>query len=406
MRVSDQIHILSGVKKSAVYNLREGTVWAASDLEIGLLTWIATGREWAAYRFDVSKSEVLRSVREMREKGWLAAGIARKYDISLPRQKALEALPNILSHVWLEMTDGCNLSCKHCYSNSSPQSDVSSELKEDGLVEIIHKLASLPIKTLTYIGGEPTLRLKEISHLATVVAGLLPTTQQRIFSNLAISGISAKLIPLAKQFSFQIGTSLYGTSAETHDSMTRLSGSWLRTTENIKRLIESDIDIFVGFHVPYLSEQKKLEPESWLNSLGVRNYRITQPSKVGRGKESDWKNIPQENKQPKKMYFGDSGGWSDGHNCFKDHIAIAPNGTVRPCIMMRDISYGSLAEQSNLNEVFKSETFRKMSSLSKDKVDGCSVCEFRYGCFDCRPDAMNGSDNLYRKPDCGYDPRI
>ena len=45
---------------------------------------------------------------------------------------------------------------------------------------------------------------------------------------------------------------------------------------------------------------------------------------------------------------------------------------------------------------------REIQEFSKDKVDGCKDCEFRYACHDCRPDSI--SDNIYAKPYyCTYD---
>jgi hypothetical protein len=43
--------------------------------------------------------------------------------------------------------------------------------------------------------------------------------------------------------------------------------------------------------------------------------------------------------------------------------------------------------------------------LNKDKIDVCCGCEFRYLCFDCRPDASGLSANMLSKPwNCTYLP--
>ena len=56
--------------------------------------------------------------------------------------------------------------------------------------------------------------------------------------------------------------------------------------------------------------------------------------------------------------------------------------------------------------MLSSQEFTEMSRLSKDRIPGCKDCEFRYACFDCRPDAMEGSSDYLSKPKCGYDPRV
>ncbi len=91
------------------------------------------------------------------------------------------------------------------------------------------------------------------------------------------------------------------------------------------------------------------------------------------------------------------------HNCFADRISINQSGEVLPCIMARDSSHGNILKD-DLSTILDSSSYKTYSSLSKDKIEGCKDCEFKYGCFDCRPDAQSGSDNLLRKPDCGYSP--
>jgi hypothetical protein len=67
--------------------------------------------------------------------------------------------------------------------------------------------------------------------------------------------------------------------------------------------------------------------------------------------------------------------------------------------MERRVNYGNLKEQpliEMLNHQFR--------FLSKDNIEGCKDCEYRYGCFDCRPDS-NGR-GAYQKPwFCSYNPK-
>ena len=65
--------------------------------------------------------------------------------------------------------------------------------------------------------------------------------------------------------------------------------------------------------------------------------------------------------------------------------------------MERRISHGNLKDNS-LKNLIK----REIQQFSKDKVEGCKNCEFRYACYDCRPDSI--SNDIYAKPYyCTYD---
>ena len=64
---------------------------------------------------------------------------------------------------------------------------------------------------------------------------------------------------------------------------------------------------------------------------------------------------------------------------------------VYPCVMERELSHGNL-KNGNLKDLIDN----KICSLSKDYIEECKECEFRYACYDCRPDRI--SDSLFEKP--------
>ena len=87
-----------------------------------------------------------------------------------------------------------------------------------------------------------------------------------------------------------------------------------------------------------------------------------------------------------------------GHPCFAKKIYISTDLEVFPCVMERRFSHGNLKE-APLKKLIKQE----ITKLSKDYICSCKDCEYRYACFDCRPDA-NGKA-LFEKPwYCSYDP--
>ena len=66
--------------------------------------------------------------------------------------------------------------------------------------------------------------------------------------------------------------------------------------------------------------------------------------------------------------------------------------------MERRIYHGNLKD-NHLKNILNENIF----TLGKDKIKECKDCEFRYCCFDCRPDAL--SEDVYAKPwNCTYNP--
>lgn len=87
-----------------------------------------------------------------------------------------------------------------------------------------------------------------------------------------------------------------------------------------------------------------------------------------------------------------------------DKIAITPDGQAIPCIMAREEICGNIKKQS-LKQIVQGIDLQKLRKLSKDNINVCQDCEYRYVCLDCRPLAREETGNLYaRGNNCLYDP--
>jgi radical SAM protein with 4Fe4S-binding SPASM domain len=91
------------------------------------------------------------------------------------------------------------------------------------------------------------------------------------------------------------------------------------------------------------------------------------------------------------------------NSCWGRKIAITKDGMVRPCIHS-NISIGKLSAYQNFQKLI--EKVEKYWQITKDKVETCRDCEFRYICFDCREIAQRKNNgNLYAaNPLCSYNP--
>lgn len=88
------------------------------------------------------------------------------------------------------------------------------------------------------------------------------------------------------------------------------------------------------------------------------------------------------------------------NSCLNKKIGIDANGEIKNCPSMKQ-SYGNI-NFTTLAKVLNNEKFKNLWNITKDKVDICNKCEYRYMCPDCR--AYTISNNLYSKPSkCNYD---
>lgn len=90
------------------------------------------------------------------------------------------------------------------------------------------------------------------------------------------------------------------------------------------------------------------------------------------------------------------------NSCLNRKIAVSADGIIRNCPSMR-LGFGNVLETS-LGKVVETEDFQRAWSVTKDQIDVCRDCEFRYICTDCRAHLVD-RNNMYSKPSkCSYDP--
>ncbi len=126
-----------------------------------------------------------------------------EFDISLI-QKVYGNMTGPLNIMW-DMTNGCNLNCKHCY-NRSGKGRKYEDLSDDDMLKQVEFIIELLPRVVCFCGGEPLLRyniLPQISHLLSdagitvnmVTNGLLLNEEK--IDTLVCSGLSSFQINLS-----------------------------------------------------------------------------------------------------------------------------------------------------------------------------------------------------------------
>lgn len=89
------------------------------------------------------------------------------------------------------------------------------------------------------------------------------------------------------------------------------------------------------------------------------------------------------------------------NSCWSKRLAITTDGKVKLCI------YGTIIIGDIIKDPLKEiiQGALKYWKITRDSVEQCKDCEFKYICFDCRELAYRKSKNLYSKnPFCSYNP--
>ena len=95
------------------------------------------------------------------------------------------------------------------------------------------------------------------------------------------------------------------------------------------------------------------------------------------------------------------------NSCLNCKLSIDSNGDIKNCPSMSK-SFGKINDK-NLHEITQAPNFKKYWNITKDSIEVCKDCEFRYICTDCRvyTERTHIDENNFdfSKPlKCSYDP--
>lgn len=291
---------------------------------------------------------------------------------------------------WLEITQNCNLICRHCYEGSSRGVRIPHMLFDD-FKYAVDCINSIGIERIQLVGGEPLMH-PDIELMIDYVHGKFKSIE--IFTNGTL--LSERLLDVIKSEGISLAFSVYSNDSGVHDSVTRTKGSHSLTASVIAKAVSMGISVRV----------------SSVEMIGVPKFEFAEPDVThktdfprltGRADLSLYSDDMLRRKLITKKTFIkpiDPAQYFKNrvvHNCFGDLLYVDCNLNAFPCAMERRVSYGNLRSQA-----VKDIPFSKAALMTKDHIEGCKDCEYRYACYDCRPDSNNAPINS--KPwYCTYD---
>ena len=171
--------------------------------------------------------------------------------------------------VQIELTEGCNQVCRHCYNYWRKDSKApSGELALDDFLIIVRQIHLARVGSVTLTGGEPMLR-KEL------LFGLIPELQRLdIDVGLNSNGVlidreSAGI--LAKSGLKHALISVLGPET-VHNSIAGPGGSFVGTINGIKNLLDSGIDVAVNMPVSKANLAYLRETAILIRNVGVSKF--------------------------------------------------------------------------------------------------------------------------------------
>ena len=295
---------------------------------------------------------------------------------------------------WIEVTNKCNLRCRHCYNESNVECENKMSLED--YKTVIDKIINLGVKRIQLIGGEPFIDKKILKSMLDYSIGKFNFIE--IFTNGTL--ITKDWFKFLAENKIKIALSVYSYNAAEHDKVTNVAGSWKRTNETIAALKKHKIeyrvctilmkDISLGERTGDL--YKINDKKDVVRMSGRANFSLLTDDLIKKiliTKKTFQKPL---NKNFCKLLVS-------GHNCFRNKIYISSDLKVFPCVMERRLFHCTVNEDIEIN------LQNSIQRLNKDKIKICNQCEYRYACFDCRPNSL--SEDIFAKTwYCTYNPQL
>lgn len=299
-----------------------------------------------------------------------------------------------IEFAWLEVTRQCNMACPFCYANSSPHCYERMSFNDFKLV--IKNLIEIEVKRIQFIGGEPTILQDELKMMIEYCRSDFDFIE--VFTNGML--IDKTWCEFFKKNKIHIALSIHSYLPEEHDKHVNYVGAHNAVTHTVH--------LFKEFGIPFRIGTVKSKSCHIGEPDETTEYRIRRPDNLRMTEKINidqydfemfqLKAITKQSKRfplDKKMVSR----YVSGHQCFLKDLYIGADLTVFPCAMERRMNYGNLKEKP-LTDVLD----HPLRFLSKDHIEDCKDCEYRYHCFDCRPDSHG--KGVYQKPwYCSYDPK-
>ena len=344
--------------------------------------------------------------------------------------------------IW-EVTQACDLACKHCRAAAQPLRH-SQELTTEEGKRLIDQVAELQVPIFVFTGGDPVKRpdiYDLIRHAVSrgVHAALTPSGTPLLTRDVIFRFQEAGLARLA--------VSVDGSTPEIHDAVRGVAGTYERTLEAVRWANEARLPIQVHTTVSRHNAQDLDRLSRMLSDWEIVMWSVFFLVPIGRGKTEDLlsgeefegvfaklyelsKRVPFQIKTTEAMHYrryllqqnrverlshressdhtegrAKAVGWATKRvNDGRGFVFVSHTGNVYPSGFLplgggnvRDDSLGHIYQHSPL--------FRMLRDLAQLKGK-CGVCEFKEICGGSRARAFAVTgDVLAEEPCCTYQPR-
>ncbi|VVB87464.1 Coenzyme PQQ synthesis protein E [uncultured archaeon] len=319
--------VLRKLEKPYVYNISDDQLYELDDEAFGFLKKCN-----GATPFSMLVQNAGEDSRESIEY-MLNEGIIRRQEKAAPRKiKAPHSPVPSLRYLLLNITNKCNLKCKHCYLGESGNKEIGLRLFKNAVSQF-EEMGGLK---LMISGGEPLLHSK-----FRELMEILPSYEIRVVVLSNGTLVRKKEAEELSEYVDEVQVSIDG--IKSHDLL-RGKGSYDKVMRGISALQASGIPVSIATMVHRYNAGEFGDMKKLFSELEVLSWSVDVPCAAGNLKVNKDYMLPPEDAASLLNYgFGAGAHESTGdYTCGSHLCAVSPNGAVSKCGFFDDEPVGDV----------------------------------------------------------------
>jgi radical SAM protein with 4Fe4S-binding SPASM domain len=272
----------------------------------------------------------------------------------IPRPPLIKSPEPSLRYLELQITDRCNLRCKHCYIGGSI---TPNELSLRQIKEVLTEFEELQGLRVLITGGEPLLHA-DFEDINSMLPDFL--IRKVLFTN----GLLLNRGLLSNLHVDEIQVSIDGLE-QAHDTL-RGAGTFARSMESIRLSLEMGYEVSVStmIHADNLNDFDSME--ILFRKMGIRDWTVDVPCISGRLADNEKSQVsPKIGGKYLKYGFGEGlHGSGEGFGCGLHLMSVMADGKMTKCTFYTDRSVGTVHD--SLRENWQKILPVRLSNLTCD----------------------------------------
>jgi radical SAM protein with 4Fe4S-binding SPASM domain len=344
--------------------------------------------------------------------------------------------------VW-DFTHKCNLSCKHCYSDSGTVRE--DELTTEQAKAVVDQLVDAGVTALAFSGGEPLTR-KDFFEVAKHAA------DRGLYVSLASNGtlLTKENVQKLKEAKVNyVDISIDGATAKTHDEFRGVKGAFDKAITGLQNCVDADLCVCIATTATKSNLAEMPAIIDLAEKIGAERFTNFNYVPTGRAKEHIEQDLSAEEREELMRYLlarmskgckttiltttpqlarvgiqcqGEQGtgevtmsmahlqtvkvtkkavplaAFIGGCGAGRLYCSLSPQGDVHPCVFM-PVTVGNLKNEKFQDVWMNAEMFKQLRNR-KNLKGACSECKYKFICGGCRARAYAYNED-YQASDPG-----